>query len=187
MVTTQALATASSSSQPSGNFSNSTGVSIFGDLPVLHPNRDSPRKASPPGSVSQEKTQKGCLGRRPCRQNAGSEGRPKKNPPGDTECFLSFVLKIKTNVSGATQATARAAARQLRGQRACLRAQRGDSRPRWGESRCEPRLQMWPPPRELRAGRSPRLTWLLLGSYVERGAATGPVTVTPRGKQKGTP
>lgn len=90
----------SSSPQLSGSFYDSTRVSIFGKPLTLHLNRDSPRKASLLGSGSQ-------------RRVSGAAGLPgqyleaerrirgqakKKKIPGDTECFLSSLLKMETNV-----------------------------------------------------------------------------------------
>lgn len=104
MVSTQALVGPSSSPQLSGNFYDSTRVSIFGNPLVLHLNRDSPPKASPLGSVvNWEKPKKGLGGLQASpgsvwRQNAGSEGRPKKKISLDAERFLSFLLKTETNV-----------------------------------------------------------------------------------------
>lgn len=106
MVSSQALVSPSSSPQLSGNFYDSTRVSIFGNPLVLHLNRDSPQNASPLGSVVNWEKPKKSLGGLLAslgsvwRQNSGSEGKPKKKKilPGDAERFLSFLLKTETNM-----------------------------------------------------------------------------------------
>lgn len=100
MVSTRALVGPSSSPQLSGNFYDSTRVSIFGKPLILHLNRDSPRKASLLGSGSQRRVSgaAGLPGQCLDAEHRIRGQAEKKKIPGDTECFLSSLLKMETNV-----------------------------------------------------------------------------------------